>query len=235
MSFGARLGILGGTLDPVHVGHIETALAARDRLALDRVLLLPSRVPPHRPLQPSASPFHRFAMAALAVNGIEGVEASDAELTVPGTSYTADTLDRFRRSGVEPWQIFFILGADAFAEIETWNRYPPVLDLANFVVVSRPGYDSQQIVARLPALSGRFAPAAAVPAHGGTDTRIFIIPAVTPDVSSTEIRRRLRMAEPVTGLVTDTVEQHIRQHRLYRGDEASPLIPSAADHLHGQN
>ncbi len=95
MSLGARLGILGGTLDPVHVGHVETALAARDALALDRVLLLPSRVPPHRPLQPSASPFHRFAMAALAVNGIEGVEASDIELVAPGTSYTASTLERF--------------------------------------------------------------------------------------------------------------------------------------------
>ena len=129
MSLGARVGILGGTLDPVHVGHIETALAARDALALDRVLLLPSRIPPHRPLQPSASPFHRFAMAALAVNGIEGVEACDIELVAPGTSYTASTLERFHESGTQPSQIFFILGADAFAEIETWNRYPRVLDM----------------------------------------------------------------------------------------------------------
>src|SRR5215217_4056366 len=116
MSVGARLGILGGTLDPVHVGHVETALAARDALA-----------------------FHRFAMTALAVNGIDGLEASDAELTAPGTSYTADTLDRFQTSGLTASQIFFILGADAFAEIETWNRYPQVIDLANFVVISRPG------------------------------------------------------------------------------------------------
>ena len=140
MSFGARLGILGGTLDPVHAGHIETARAARDALALDRLLLLPSRVPPHRPQQPSASPFHRFAMAALAVNGVDRLEVSDDELSAPGTSYTADTLDRFRAAGFPASQIFFILGADAFAEIETWNRYPQVLDLANFVVVSRPGY-----------------------------------------------------------------------------------------------
>ena len=160
MSLGARLGILGGTLDPVHVGHVETALAARDALALDRVLLLPSRIPPHRPLQPSASPFHRFAMAALAVNGIEGVEASDIELGAPGPSYTASTLERFHESGTRPSQIFFILGADAFAEIETWNRYPRVLDMANFVVVSRPGYDSHRIVESLPAL-----PAGSRPPH----------------------------------------------------------------------
>src|SRR3954454_3904890 len=120
MTFGARLGILGGTLDPVHVGHVETALAARDALSLDRVLLLPSRVPPHRPHQPHASIFHRFAMAALAVNGLDALEASDAELAMPGPSYTADTLDRFHAEGLAGSQIFFIIGADAFAEIETW-------------------------------------------------------------------------------------------------------------------
>ena len=235
MSPGARLGILGGTLDPVHAGHIETALAARDALGLDRVLLLPSRVPPHRPVQPSASPFHRFAMAALAVNGVDGVEVSDVELAVPGTSYTADTLDRLRLSGLMPAQIFFVLGADAFAEIDTWNRYPRVLDSAHFVVVSRPGHDSRAVAARLPELAGRLA---AVAASGGQDagrTQIFLIAAATPDVSSTDIRRRLRASEPVTGLVAEAVERHIRQHRLYLDDESATLIHSAADHLHGQN
>jgi nicotinate-nucleotide adenylyltransferase len=235
MSFGARLGILGGTLDPVHVGHIGTALAARDALALDRVLLLPSRVPPHRPLQPTASPFHRFAMAALAVNDIDRVEVSDVELTAPGTSYTADTLDRFHASGFRASQIFFILGADAFAEIDTWNRYPRVLDLANFVVVSRPGYDGHQIAERLPALSDRFAPLEAAHAADAPGTRIFVLAAATPDVSSTEIRRRLRSGEPVNGMVTEAVARHIRHHGLYRGDQSSTLIETAADHLHGQN
>jgi nicotinate-nucleotide adenylyltransferase len=236
MSAGARLGILGGTLDPVHVGHVETALAARGALALDRILLLPSRVPPHRPFQPSASPFHRFAMAALAVNRIAGIEVSDLELTAPGTSYTADTLDRIRHSGIGTSQIFFILGADAFAEIETWHRYPRLLDLANFVVVSRPGYDGHAITRRLPALSDRLAPVAAdLPGTGQERTRIFVIPAVTPDVSSTEIRRRLRSGEPIAGMVAGAVERHIRQHRLYLDDEASTFIHSAADHLHDQN
>jgi nicotinate-nucleotide adenylyltransferase len=174
-------------------------------------------------------------MAALAVNGVEGVEASDVELTAPGTSYTADTLDRFLESGLRASQIFFILGADAFAEIETWNRYPRVLDLANFVVVSRPGHDSDLITQRLPALAGRFAPAAAGRKSGAADPRIFIIHAATPDVSSTEIRRRLRSAEPVTDMVTEAVERHIRQHHLYVNDGSSTLVHSAADHLHGQN
>jgi nicotinate-nucleotide adenylyltransferase len=235
MSLGARLGILGGTLDPVHAGHVETALAARDALALDRVLLLPSRVPPHRPVQPSASPFHRFAMAALAVNGVDGIEVSDVELAVPGTSYTADTLERFRQSGLRPAQIFFILGADAFAEIDTWNRYPHVLDSAHFVVVSRPGHDSRRVAERLPELAGRLAAVPASRAECAAQTRIFLITAATPDVSSTDIRRRLRASEPVTGLVSEAVEHHIRQHRLYLDDESATLIHSAADHLHGQN
>ena len=236
MSLGARLGILGGTLDPVHTGHIETALAARAALALDRVLLLPSRVPPHRPLQPCASPFHRFAMTALAVNGIEGLEATDIELASPGPSYTASTLERFHEHGARRSQIFFILGADAFAEIETWNRYPSVLDMANFVVVSRPGYDSHRIVDSLPALAERVAAIPSGREAGSATTRIFILPAITPDVSSTEIRRRLRASEPVVGLVTEAVERHIKQHRLYVDEEpSSPLIHSAADHLHGEN
>jgi len=235
MSFGARLGILGGTLDPVHVGHVETALAARDALALDRTLLLPSRVPPHRSIQPAASPFHRFAMTALAVNGVDGLEASDAELTAPGTSYTADTLDRFHALGLSASQIFFILGADAFAEIETWNRYPLVLELAHFVVVSRPGHDAERLAERLPALAPRFVRAGAHVAGGHATPRIHLVSAPTPDVSSTDIRHRLRTSASITGLVPDTVEQHIRQHALYRDDGSSTYVRTAADHLHGQN
>src|SRR6476619_232163 len=132
MTAAARIGLLGGTFDPIHAGHVQTAAAARDALALDRVIVLPSRVPPHRQQQPSASRYHRFAMAALAINGIDGLEASDIELCTPGPSYTADTLTRFReRSGLFPWQIFFITGADAFAEMESGHRYPVVLELAH--------------------------------------------------------------------------------------------------------
>src|SRR3954470_8786284 len=96
MNAGTRVGLLGGTLDPIHVGHIDTARAAQARLALDRVIVMPSRVPPHRPQQPSASAFHRFAMTALAINGLDALQASDIELCAPGPSYTAETLERFR-------------------------------------------------------------------------------------------------------------------------------------------
>src|SRR5215211_2826766 len=116
MKAGLRVGLLGGTLDPIHVGHIETAVTARRALNLERVYVLPAHVPPHRPQQPIASSYHRFAMAALAVNGLAGLAAHDAELRTPGPSYTSDTLTRFREeSGCDTTQIFFITGADAFA------------------------------------------------------------------------------------------------------------------------
>lgn len=231
MNAAARIGILGGTLDPIHLGHLDAALAARAALSLDRVVVMPSRVPPHRQHQPLASRYHRFAMAALAVNGLDGLAVSDMELCAPGPSYTADTLTRYQSlSGLRASQIFFITGADAFAEIETWHRYPEVLELARFVVVSRPGYPVQALAARLPGLAPRMLPAEAV-APAAAHLTIHLLDARTSDVSSTEVRRRLLAGEPLEGLVPPAVGIHIRQHGLYRDIHAA----SRADHLHGQD
>jgi nicotinate-nucleotide adenylyltransferase len=234
MNPGVRIGLLGGTLDPIHVGHVDTATAAREALDLTRVYVLPSHVPPHRSQQPVASGYHRFAMTALAVNGVEGLAGSDVELRTPGPSYTADTLSRFHeRSGLGAAQIFFITGADAFAEIETWYRYPAVLDLAQFIVVSRPGFPSERVRDRLPALAPRMI-------RVGPDERrvairaepaIFLLDAATADVSSTQIRNRLSTGESIGRLVPAAVERHIVQHGLY-AQRGGPL---AADHLHGEN
>jgi nicotinate-nucleotide adenylyltransferase len=249
-----RIGILGGTLDPIHCGHIAAAVAARDAFDLSRVLVLPSRVPPHRPVQPIASPFHRFAMAALAVSGVPALFASDDELRQEGPSYTADTLERVHERGTPASQIFFITGADAFAEIATWRRYPEVLELANFVVVSRPGHRIEALPSRLPDLADRMRPATDVlrlgslrlgsgqalrPGSGqaavaGDRPLIFLLHASTPDVSSTALRDRLRRGETVTGLVPPLVETHIHQHQLYSPSAGDPADKSA-DQLHGQD
>ena len=231
MNAAARIGILGGTLDPIHLGHLDTALAARAALSLDRVIVLPSHVPPHRQHQPLASPYHRFAMTALAVNGVDGLAASDMELCAPGPSYTADTLTRFQAvSGLAASQIFFITGADAFAEIEAWFRYPEVLDLAHFAVVSRPGFPVSALPARVPGLAPRMLRAGDVKT-APTQLAIYLVEAGTSDVSSTEVRRRRRAGEPLTGLVPPSVDIHIRQHDLYTDVHAA----SRADHLHGQD
>ena len=229
MNEASRIGILGGTLDPIHMGHIEAALAAREALHLDRILVIPAHVPPHR-ARPATSPYHRFAMAALAVAGLEGFEVSEMELTAPGPSYTADTLRRVQQVyGCQPWQIFFITGADAFAEIETWSRYPAVLDLANFIVVSRPGMTLQALRASLPQLKDRMRlPLASAPQQ----PVIFLVDAPTPDVSSTDIRQRIVSGLAISGLVPHGVEQHIQQHALY---VQQSVTSSTADHLHGQD
>ncbi|MBI2829129.1 MAG: adenylyltransferase/cytidyltransferase family protein, partial [Acidobacteria bacterium] len=111
-----RLGVLGGTFDPVHYGHLDAAAAARSALALDDVLFMPSHDPPHRRVDPHATAFQRFALVALAINGIEGYKASDVELRREGSSYTSDTLRALHAAGWAPTQLFFILGVDAFAE-----------------------------------------------------------------------------------------------------------------------
>lgn len=237
MTGAERIGVLGGTLDPIHMGHVEAALVAREALALDRVLVIPAHVPPHR-TTPASSPFHRFAMAALAVNGVDGLVVSDIELLEPGPSYSADTLLRLHVRGYRASQIFFITGADAFAEIATWHRYPAVLDLAHFVVVSRPGMPLTMLRQRLPELKPRMRlPIGAARGHrealpSAAETSIFLVDAPTPDVSSTDIRRRVASGESIAGLVPPAVQAHIHQHALY---SQSQPHPAPVDQLHGQD
>ena len=217
MNEAVRIGILGGTLDPIHLGHLDAASAAREALSLDRVLIIPSHIPPHRS-EPVSSAFHRFAMAAIAVNGVDGLAVSDVELAAPGPSYTADTLARIQQAlGLTSLQIFFITGADAFAEIATWRRYPAVLDLAHFVVVSRPGMALTTLRERLPQLKHRMRLPRRQTVDDASTTMIFLVDAPTATVSSTEIRQRMAAGEPLVGMVPAGVETHIRQHGLYNG------------------
>ena len=204
-----RLGVLGGTFDPIHHGHLRAAEAARDALMLDEIRVVPSHDPPHRPLNPRASAFHRFALAALAIQGRANGRLSDAELTRPGPSYTAHTLRGLHAEGWEPAQIFFIIGSDAFAEIATWYEFPAVLRLANFAVLGRPGSVTLTAVLERPEIA-RFGDAAA-----GGSTRIFRVEADTPDISSTDIRARLAKNQSIDDLVPAAVAQYIQTHRLY--------------------
>ncbi len=211
-----RLGLLGGTFDPVHLGHVAAADAATAALGLDRVLLLPSHVPPHKPAEPRASAFHRFAMVSLAVDGHPRLEACDLELGGPSPSYTAVTLRALHERGLRPSQLFFIIGTDAFADIATWHDYPALLDLAHFVVIARPGLSLDALRHRLPRLASRMQLAHA-PADPTSGPRIHLVQAETPDVSSSAIRARIAAAESVAGLVPAGVERHLVRHGLYTG------------------
>jgi nicotinate-nucleotide adenylyltransferase len=212
-----RTGVLGGTFDPVHEGHVAAAEAARRALALDRVLFVPSHQPPHRSARPRASVFHRFAMVSLAVGRHPTFVASDIELQRPGPSYTADTLRWLHEAGYQASQLFFILGTDAFVEIATWHDYPTVLDLANFVVISRPGQSLETLGQRLPGLSLRMRLVAEPPREEALEPScaVLLMNALTPDVSSTDIRERAAQGGSLAGLVAPDVERHIGKHRLY--------------------
>jgi len=201
-----RIGILGGTFDPIHLGHLEAASAARRALSLDRMLLLPSRTPPHRSTEPRASVFHRFAMAALAA-AERDMSVSDLEVRREGPSYTALTLEALHREGFAPTELFFITGSDAFADVGTWHDYPRILQLANFVVVSRPGAPHVSDV--IPD------PQSPIPDVHPTEPEVLSVEANTPDVSSTDIRRRVGAGESIDGLVPSSVAGHIRRHHLY--------------------
>ena len=202
------LGILGGTFDPIHNGHLTAAQAAQQTLRLDAITLMPSHVPPHRHDPVGATSEQRYEMAALAAAERPGWSASRIEVNRKGPSYTYDTLVQLGETVSVESQFFFILGADAFAEIASWSRYPAVLDLAHFVVVSRPGITLDSLRERVPsAFSGR--PSA--------KTRVILVEANTPDISSTDIRRRVRAGQSLRNLVPDPVAQYIATHRLYAG------------------
>ena len=206
-------GILGGTFDPIHNGHLGVAAAARAALGLPTVQLAPARVPPHRS-GPVVSIYHRFAMVALAAAADASLVACDLGLDSTEPSYTGTLLDHFARAGHPASQMVFIIGADAFADIATWRYYPAILDRCHFAVVSRPGLAVTALPARLPDLTPRFAPPGALDAAAGP-TRIFLIDAPTPDVSSTQIRAAARAGASLDGLVPAAVERYVRRHGLY--------------------
>jgi nicotinate-nucleotide adenylyltransferase len=152
-------------------------------------------------------------MAALAAQGHAGLAASDLELQAPGPTYTSDTLARLAACGYRPLQIFFITGADAFAEIDSWRDYPAILDRGHFVVISRPGLPAEALRNRLPALASRMTTAS----EGLASPAIVLVDAATPDVSSTAIRQRSASGLPLNGLVPSLVADHITRHQLYSG------------------
>jgi nicotinate-nucleotide adenylyltransferase len=237
------VGLLGGTFDPIHLGHLAAARAVAAALDLDELRFVLSARPPHRPDSPRASGYHRIEMIRLAAAETMAagtrVEVSDLELQRPGPSYTFDTLQRLHADGLTPVQLVFITGADAFAEIATWSRYPAVLDAAHFAVIARPGTTLDALRARLPALAARMVTAREFARV--TTPAIVLIDSPTPDVSSTDIRRRAQAGESLDGLVPRSVAAYIAQHSLYRdapdaitapdgpGHRTAPVAPDAPD------
>jgi nicotinate-nucleotide adenylyltransferase len=214
-----RIGILGGRFDPIHRGHLEAATAARHSLTLKRVLLLPSGPSPHRASPPHASDADRLAMVRLAAATAPWLEVCDLEMATTAPSFTSVTLQHLREQGVRRTQLFFIVGADAFADIAQWHDYPAVLDRAHFVVVSRPGDPVDALKTRLAELAGRMRSAGPDDPSQPLDrsvTAIHLLDATTPEISSTDIRARIARGEPLDGQVPPAVGTYINERHLYR-------------------
>lgn len=195
---GPRIGVLGGTFDPVHVGHLVAAVNARHALDLDRVLLVVAGQPWQRAAGPLAAPADRLAVVAAAVADQDGLEASDLEIARGGPSYTADTLETLGCSypGAE---LFLIVGADVADQLDTWERVGACRELATLVVVNRPGASVGRLSAKLEALGWR--------------TMTVEIPAL--DISSTDLRARAADGRPLDFLVPEAAIRYIRRVGLY--------------------
>jgi nicotinate-nucleotide adenylyltransferase len=218
-----RMGLFGGTFDPIHLGHLRAAREVLERFALDRILFVPSFIPPHKERKGMAPARDRLRMVELACAGEPRFAASSIEVDAGGRSYSILTLERIRE--LYPGaRVFFILGADAFLEIGTWREHERVLDESLFIVMTRPGAHLEDAVdvvgeplrSRVRAIAGGEAVDEALLAGH----RIFLLPIRALDVSSTEVRRRVRAGETVTGLVPEAVGDYIQTHGLYRELEA---------------
>jgi nicotinate-nucleotide adenylyltransferase len=208
------IGLLGGTFDPIHQGHLDVAMAAQQALELDEVWLIPARHPPHR-TRPIASAAHRFAMAALAVTGHPRLRVSDVEMDVAGPSFTIDTLGRIETQRPSlTGSLCFITGADAFRDIKTWRLWNDLVSRCHFAVVSRAGCPAGAMRTAMPDLAARMfdAPCRLTPTPG-----IFLVDAETAQVSSTDVRRALQSGRPASGLLPDVVAEYAVCHGLYAG------------------
>jgi nicotinate-nucleotide adenylyltransferase len=194
-----RIGVLGGTFDPIHVGHLAAARAAMDCAQLDRIVFVPTGRPPHRP--PTATePGHRLEMTRLATSTDKRFEVSDVEVKRPGRSFTSDTLRELHAQHPED-QLFLILGWDAARLFKTWHEPDQVRQLATVTVVARPGSGSPQ--------------PSDLDAAGLDSNGVILCLVGTPDVSASEIRQGIKDGRSIEGKVPPSVERYIAAHRLY--------------------
>ena len=201
---GAKVGVLGGTFDPIHDGHLAIAAAVRDALGLSEVVFIPAGIPPHKPGQAVSSATDRRAMVELAIGGDPTFRVSSIELDRRGPSYSVDTLAALAGGSGEPRPLEFILSAEAFAGFPTWHEPGRILELARLAVVPRAGarrFDAGWLDEHLPAWRDR----------------VDFVDGPLLDVSASVIRDRVRAGLPIDGLVPPAVADYIAAHHLYTG------------------
>ena len=207
-----RIAILGGTFDPIHNGHLAAAQTIAGIFQVDEVHFVPAFSPPHKQSRGITSPFHRFAMVALATMPFDRFRTSTVELDALGKRYTVETLETMGRlyPGAD---LLFIVGTDMYQEIETWKNYRRLFDLARLVVVNRPGFPFREDVAPFQILQDE--QALPLPQEPSSNGSVFYLPFVEQPVSSTEIRDDLKRGGEVRQWIPPQVWNYIEKNKLY--------------------
>ena len=196
------IGILGGTFDPVHLGHLSIAKAAMDQAELDRVLFIPAGQPRLKPAQPVVSVSHRVEMVRLAIQASPKFQICETEAHRSGPTYSVDTLEELAVKLGPEANLFFIMGLDVLGQLDRWKDPGRVVALCRLLVLDRPGeknFDWPDFYNRVPKAEGR----------------VQMVTAPILSVSATELRNRASAGQPLTGLVPDAVAEYIHQHGLY--------------------
>ncbi|MDR1471069.1 MAG: nicotinate-nucleotide adenylyltransferase [Synergistaceae bacterium] len=193
-----KIGVMGGTFDPIHYGHLFAAEKARHALSLDRVIFVPAGAPPHKRYDVMAPAEDRYAMTLLAVNDNEAFDVSRIEIDRGGRSYTADTLEEMERIYADA-DFFFIVGVDTALDIPNWYRPDKIFSLCTVVAVARPGFLRDKIVELTPE----------------TRESLVVVDSTLMDVSATEIRNRVRDGLSANHLTPEAVCEYMRKKRLY--------------------
>ena len=215
-----RIGAYGGTFDPMHNGHLEIVRAVVQNFRLDQLLIIPAHRPPHKGSRAIAGDYHRFTMAVLASLDEPRAIVSTIELEAPDRPYTFETVERLRNELGRETELFFVIGADSFEEINTWREPGRLLSSTNLIVITRPGHEvdashlDERFRSTIVDLRGR----------DGEDPRrakssepqIFVTGYVNTGISSTEIRQRVRDGESIDDLVPPRVADYIRRYELYK-------------------
>jgi len=202
-----RIGVMGGTFDPIHNGHLVTAEEAWKQFQLDQVLFIPSGNPPHKDDRRSLNAEDRYLMAVIATATNPHFRVSRMEIERPGPSYTIDTVREMHRIYGRNTEVFFITGADAILEILTWKEPEAVLREATFIAATRPGYDLQRLEESLPAVEKE---------RHDSDPRVLVMEVPALAISSTDIRERVKQGRPITYLVPEGVAEFIEKNGFYR-------------------
>ncbi len=188
-----RIGMLGGTFNPIHLGHLVLAQECWMRFSLDRVVFIPSYVPPHKAVEEEVSAADRLEMVRLSLEGDDRFKVSSYEIDKEGTSYSIETIEHFKDEYDPDAELFFLTGSDSAGVLSTWKEVDRILDLTTFIIATRPGWSPE----------------------GPYSGRVMCIALPLIDVSSTMIRDRIKKGEPIDYLVPVPAVRYIRRKSLY--------------------